>query len=138
MTPTWRALPRTSSESPLQALDAMKLRLLRKVERLESWVRPNAGPEPRDQVVSAALRRLATDDLLLLIGALDGRDPGKALSAELLVSAGERLQSAMETECLQAGFESLAEFDRLYPATTTRTSFRNIGPASWNHRNRRK
>src|ERR1039458_5171451 len=67
----------------------MKLRRLRKVERLESWVRPRAGPEPRDQVVSAALRRLATDDLLLLIGALDGRDPGKALSAELLVSAGE-------------------------------------------------
>ena len=116
----------------------MKLRLLRKVERLESWVRPNAGPEPRDQVVSAALRRLATDDLLLLIGALEGPDPGKALNAELLVSVGERLQSAMETECLQAGFESLAEFDRLYPATTARTSFRNIGPASWNHRNRRK
>jgi hypothetical protein len=116
----------------------MKLRLLRKVERLESWVRPRAGPEPRDQVFSAALRRLATDDLLLLIGALEGPDPGKALSAELLVSAGERLRVAMEAECLQAGFESLAEFDRLYPATTTRTSFRNIGPASWNHRNRRK
>ena len=122
----------------MQALDTMKLRLLRKVERLESWVRPRACPEPRDQVVGAALRRLATDDLLLLIGALEGPDPGKALSAELLVSAGERLQSALETECLQAGFESLAEFDRLYPATTTRTSFRNIGPASWNHRNRRK
>jgi hypothetical protein len=33
----------------------------------------------------------------------------------LLVSVGERLRSAMETECLQAGFKSLAEFDRLYP-----------------------
>ena len=85
---------------------------------------PRACPEPRDQVVGAALRRLATDDLLLLIGALEGPDPGKALSAELLVSASERLQSAMETECLQAGFESLAEFDRLYPATTTPTSVR--------------
>ena len=109
----------------------MKMRLLRKVERLESWVRPRAGPEPRDQVVSAALRRLATDDLLLLIGALEGPDPGKALSAELLVSAGERLQSAMETECLQAGFESLAEFDRLYTGAMAKTSFRGIGRARW-------
>lgn len=67
MTPTWRALPRTSSESPLQVLNTMKMRLLRKVERLEGWVRPMADSEPRDQVVSAALARLATDDLLLLI-----------------------------------------------------------------------
>jgi hypothetical protein len=56
-------------------------------------------------------------------------DPGKALSAELLVSAGERLRSAMETECLQAGFKSLAEFGRIYPATIAKTSLRGIGRA---------
>jgi hypothetical protein len=51
------------------------------------------------------------------------------LSAELLVSAGETLRVAMEAECLQAGFKSLAELDRLYPATMAKTSFRGIGRA---------
>jgi hypothetical protein len=60
---------------------------------------------------------------VLLIGALDGQGLNKEVSREQ-VSAGERLRSAMEAECLQAGFKSLAEFDRLYPATTTPTSFR--------------
>ena len=101
----------------------MNMRLLRKVERLESCVRPMRGPEPCDAVVRAALARVSTDDLLLLIGALEGQGLGMEVSREQ-VSAGERLQSAMETECLQAGFESLAEFDRLYPATTTPTSVR--------------
>ena len=83
------------------------------------WPAPNHGI----QVVSAALRCLATDDLVLLIGALDGQGLNKEVSREQ-VSAGERLRSAMEAECLQAGFKSLAEFDRLYPATTTPTSVR--------------
>jgi hypothetical protein len=111
-----------------------------KLERLEAQAHPpSAMGKPRDQVVSAALARLASNDLILLIGALEleGPDSGKGWSAEQ-VSAGERLPSAMATECLQAGFKSLAEFDRLYPDTTTATSFRNGGPASWKHQNRRK
>jgi len=107
----------------------LRLGLLRKVERLESWVRPMGGSEPRVQVVGAALARLDTNDLLLLVGAFEGPDPGKGLSADQVLAAGERLQRAMETECLQAGFRSLAEFDRLYPSTTPPTSFRHIGPA---------
>ena len=106
----------------------MNMRLLRKVKRLESCVRPMRGPEPRDAVVRAALVRVSTDDLLLLIGALEGQGLGMEVSREQ-VSAGERLQSAMEAECLQAGFKSLAEFDRLCPATTATTSCRGIGRA---------
>ena len=45
--------------------------------------------------------------------------------------AGEALRSAMEAECLQAGFKSLAEFDRLCPATMAKTSFSGIGRAHW-------
>ena len=103
--------------------------MLRKVERLESLVSLRRGPEPSNPVFQAALRRLSTDDLVLLIGALGGPDPGKALSAELLVSAGERLRSAMETECLQAGFNSLAEFDRHCQAIMAKTSFRGTSRA---------
>ena len=93
----------------------MNLRLLRKVERLESWVRPRAGPEPRDQVVSAALRRLATDDLLLLIGTVEGPDPGKALSAELLVSAG--------VLTVVAGYEGLGSSGVTGPAASAQLTY---------------
>jgi len=114
----------------------VRLGLLRKVEELESRVRPVDDSEPRDQVVSAALARLDTNDLLMLIDAFEGPDPGKGLSADQVLAAGERLQRALETECLQAGFKSLAEFDRLYPANTAPTKLRNIGPA-WKDRHKR-
>ena len=55
---------------------------------------------------------------------------GKGLSRKQLF-AGEALRSAMEAECLQAGFKSLAEFDRLCPATMAKTSFSGIGRAHW-------
>jgi hypothetical protein len=37
----------------------------------------------------------------------------------------------MEAECLQAGFKSLAEFDRLHPASMSTTRFRRVGSAHW-------
>ena len=108
----------------------MNVRLLRKVERLESAVRPMRGPEPRDAVASAALARLSTEDLDLLASAFEGQHPGKELVPEQ-VAAGERLSTAMEAECLQAGFKSSTEFDRLHPATMSTISFRRVGRAHW-------
>jgi len=108
----------------------MSIRLLREVQRLESLVSLRRGSAPTHPVVRAALKRTSTDDLLLLIGALEGQGLGKEPSREQ-VSGGERLQSAMEAECLQAGFKSLAEFDRLCPATMSKTSFRGTGRAHW-------
>jgi hypothetical protein len=94
----------------------MSIRLLRKVQRLESLVSVRGGSEPMHPVVEAALNRLSTADLRLLIDALRAQRPYNEWSNEQ-VSACERLQSAMEAECLQAGFKSLAEFNRLYPVT---------------------
>jgi hypothetical protein len=108
----------------------MNMRLLRKLERLENSVSPMRGPEPRDAVVRAALARVSTEYLRLLRGAYEAQGLGKELSREQ-VSAGEALRSAMEAECLQAGFKSLAEFDRLCPGTMSTTSFRGIGRAQW-------
>jgi hypothetical protein len=108
----------------------MNIRLLRKVERLESSASQRRGPEPRDAVVSAALASLSTDDLELLVGAHEVHNLGMELSREQL-SAGERLRSAVEAECLQAGYKSLAEFERLCQATMSTTSRRRGGPAHW-------
>lgn len=108
----------------------MNMRLLRKVERLESSASQRLGPEPRDTVVRAALGRMSTDDLELLVGAHEAQSLGTELSREQ-VSAGERLWSAVEAECLQAGYKSLAEFDRLCPAIMSPTSFRRVGQAHW-------
>jgi hypothetical protein len=112
------------------AFDAMNARLVRKVERLESSFSPLPGSGPRDAVVGAALERLSTGDLLQLIDSLDAQRPFKDWSAEQ-VSASEALRTAMEAECLQAGFKSVAELDRLYPAATTETTLRRTGPAPW-------
>ena len=108
----------------------MNMRLLRKVERLEMAASQRRGPEPRDTVVNAALGRMSTEDLELLVSALEGQGLGMALSREQL-SAGERLRSAVEAECLQAGYKSLAEFDRLCPDTMSAATVRRAGPAHW-------
>jgi hypothetical protein len=103
----------------------MNIRLLRKVERLESMVSLTRGPEPMHPVVEAALNRLSTADLRLLIDALRAQRPYSEWSNEQ-VSACERLQSAMEAECVQAGFKSAAEFNRLYPGTISTTIHNKI------------
>jgi hypothetical protein len=87
-------------------------------------------PNAYDAVASAALARLSTEDLDLLASAFEGQHPGKELVPEQ-VAAGERLSTAMEAECLQAGFKSLAEFDRLHPATMSTASFRRVGRTHW-------
>ena len=86
--------------------------------------------EPRDAGVRAALARVPTDDLHLLLGANEAQGLGKELSRKQ-VSAGEVLRDAMEAECLQAGLKSLAEFDRLCTATIAKTTFSGIGRAHW-------
>jgi hypothetical protein len=108
----------------------MNTRLLRKVERLESRVSPMRRPEPGNAVVNTALARLSMEDLDLLASAFEGQHPGKELVAER-VAAGERLSTALEAECLRAGFKSLAEFHRLHPATMPRTGFRMVGRTHW-------
>lgn len=108
----------------------MNMRLLRKVERLESSASQRRGHEPSDAVVRAALANLSTDDLELLVGAHETHSLGMELSREQ-VSAGERLRSAVEAECLQAGYKSLAEFDRLCPAAMSTTSLKRVGQVHW-------
>jgi hypothetical protein len=108
----------------------MNMRLLRKVERLESSASQRLGPEPRDAVISAALARMSTDDLELLVGAHEAQSLGMELSREQ-VSAGERLWSAVEAGCLQAGYKSLAEFERLCQATMSTTSLKGVGQVHW-------
>ena len=112
------------------ALDAMNIRLLRKIERLESSASQTRGPEPHDAVISAALASLSTADLELLVGALEAQSLGMELSPEQ-VSAGERFRSVVEAECLQAGYKSLAEFERICQTTMSTTSLRRVGQAHW-------
>jgi hypothetical protein len=87
----------------------MNMRLLRKIERLESSVSQRRRPEPRDAVVSAALARVSTAELLVLMDACDTQRPYPEWS-DGQVSASKSLRGALEAECLQAGFKSLAEF----------------------------
>jgi len=112
----------------------MNMRLLRKIERLEGSVSQRLGPEPRDAVVGAALARVSTADLLVLIDACETHRAYREWS-DGQVSAGESLRSAMEAECLQAGFKSLAEFDRTCQTTLSPTSLgRSGGPIGDSYR----
>ena len=108
----------------------MNMRLLRKIERLESAVSQRLGPEPRDAVVCAALARVSTADLLVLIDACETQRSYSQWS-EGQVSAGNSLRSAMEAECLQAGFKSLAEFDRICQHTMSAMSPGRSRQAPW-------
>jgi hypothetical protein len=108
----------------------MNIRLLRKIERLESSVSQRLGPEPRDAVVSAALARSSTADLFVPMDACETQRPHLEWSGGQ-VSAGESLRDAMEAECLQAGFKSLAEFDRNCRRTMSPMSLGSSRRAPW-------
>jgi hypothetical protein len=100
------------------------------IERLESSVSQKRGPEPRDAVVSATLARVSTADLLLLIDACEAQRPYPEWS-DGQVSAAESLRGALEAECSQAGFKSLAEFDRSCQTTMSPTSLGSMGRVHW-------
>jgi len=95
---------------------------------LESCCVPVPDSGPRDAVVGSALVRVSTPDLIKLIEACESQRPYDEWSSDQ-VSAGESLRGAMEAECLQAGFKSVAQFEQLCPvippATTFRRAFRS-------------
>jgi len=115
----------------------MKQRLLRKVECLEGLISPAQISGPHDAMVSAVLTRVATNDLLLLIEAFEMGLPYAQWNAAQ-VSAGESLRLAWEGECSQAGFKSVADFERLYPAPANATLPGRTGPLPWKHRIRHR
>jgi len=108
----------------------MNMRLLRKIERLERSISQRRGSEPYDGVVGAALGRVSTADLLVLIDACETQRSYSEWS-EGQVSAGNSLRSAMEAECLQAGFKSLAEFDRICQRTMSAMGLGKMRRARW-------
>ena len=106
----------------------MTARLLRRIRRLETSAGLLGQSGPRDAVVSAALARVSTADLFLLMEAAESQRPYPEWNGDQ-VSAGESLRSAMEAECTRAGFKSMAEFDRLHPLTITAPNPRTAGRA---------
>src|ERR1035438_7436892 len=104
----------------------MNMRLLRKVEQLENCVSSMRVSGPRDMIVGAALARVSTADLFRLIDAGESQRPYQDWNDEQ-ISAGDSLRTAMEAACLEAGFSSVAEFERLCPVTAPAMNFRWVG-----------
>jgi hypothetical protein len=104
----------------------MNTRLLRKVEQLENCIKSMSVSGPRDTIVGAALGRVCTADLFHLIDAGESQRPYQDWSDEQ-ISAGDSLRNAMERTCLEAGFSSVAEFERHCPVTEPALEFKWVG-----------
>jgi hypothetical protein len=88
--------------------------LLRRVGKLEQSRHFPRAEDLRKPIMDRAIASLTTPDLHLLIEAAETKKHGQAPTVEQLV-AMENLRKAFETECLQAGYKSAADFNRKHP-----------------------
>ena len=102
----------------------MRMTVRKKLERLENhlWSIPKSGP--RDAVVGAALARISTEHLFLLLAVAESQCPYRKWDQKQ-IAAGESLRTAMEAECRTAGFRSVAEFEARNPPAPPSHCIRN-------------
>ena len=85
----------------------------KRLETLEKSVLPRPNQAVDHVVVSQALHRLSTEELLSLRDASADKRQGKVRElTEHELAALAAYSSALELECQRAGFRTIAEFER--------------------------
>jgi hypothetical protein len=85
-----------------------------RIERLER--RQKGSPNAHDLIVQAALGRVSLEDLTVLAADIKAFEQGRPVSSAY-PSVTERVSALVEEERVRAGFESVFEFEELFPQT---------------------